>query len=317
MRCRALVRRWPALDCGRAIARSRDASSCTSPRSTPGRAATCAAPRRVWDTLLDEYPRDLIALKVSQFVLSYLGESDGMRERVARVLPAWSADDPGYGFVLGCYAYALEESGDYRQAEDAGRRAVELDRGDIWAAHAVAHVAEMEGRLRTASIGSPTLAERVARVQQLRAAPQVARGPVSPRARAARSRARAVRSRGARRVDRRVSRRRERGLAAVAARAGGRERRRAVERAGRRAPRRTSTITRSCSSICTTSWRSPRPAIERPSREFLRVVRAVRRERAGNRGRSDGGRRAAARACGRGAPATARMATRSIELYAR
>jgi tetratricopeptide (TPR) repeat protein len=101
----------------------------------------------VWETLLDEFPRDLIALKVSQFVLSYLGESNGMRDRVARVLSSWSPNDPGYGFVLGCHAYALEESGDYRQAEEMGRRAVELDRGDIWAAHAVAHVAEMEGRL--------------------------------------------------------------------------------------------------------------------------------------------------------------------------
>ena len=103
---------------------------------------------RVWDAILDEFPRDLIALKVSQFVLSYLGESEAMRARVARVLPAWTADHPGFGFTLGCYAYALEESGDYRQAEDVGRRAVELDRGDIWAAHAVAHVAEMEGRLQ-------------------------------------------------------------------------------------------------------------------------------------------------------------------------
>lgn len=101
----------------------------------------------VWDTLLDELPRDLMALKVSQFVLSYLGESVGMRERVARVMPSWSEEHPGYGFVLGCHAYALEEAGDYRQAEDAGRRAIEIDRGDIWAAHAVAHVAEMEGRL--------------------------------------------------------------------------------------------------------------------------------------------------------------------------
>jgi len=102
---------------------------------------------RVWDTLLDEHPRDLIALKVSQFVLSYLGESERMRDRVARVLPAWTNDHRGFGFALGCHAYALEESGDYAQAEDAGRRAVALDRGDIWAAHAVAHVAEMEGRL--------------------------------------------------------------------------------------------------------------------------------------------------------------------------
>jgi tetratricopeptide (TPR) repeat protein len=101
----------------------------------------------IWDVVLDEFPRDLVALKVSQFTLSYLGESERMRDRVARVLPAWSADHPAFGFVLGCYAYALEESGDYREAEDAGRRAVALDRGDIWAAHAVAHVAEMEGRL--------------------------------------------------------------------------------------------------------------------------------------------------------------------------
>jgi tetratricopeptide (TPR) repeat protein len=101
----------------------------------------------IWDTLLDEHPRDLIALKVSQFVLSYLGESERMRDRVARVLPAWTSDHPGFGFALGCHAYALEESGDYSQAEAAGRRAVALDRGDIWAAHAVAHVAEMEGRL--------------------------------------------------------------------------------------------------------------------------------------------------------------------------
>jgi len=102
----------------------------------------------IWDTVLDEFPRDLVALKVSQFVLSYLGESQGMRERVERVIPSWNDHHPGYGFVLGCYAYAAEEAGDYRQAEEAGRRAVELDRGDIWAAHAVAHVAEMEGRLQ-------------------------------------------------------------------------------------------------------------------------------------------------------------------------
>lgn len=102
----------------------------------------------IWDTLLDEFPRDLVALKVSQFVLSYLGESDRMLDRVARVMPAWSPDIPGYGFVLGCHAYALEETGDYRQAEETGRRAVAIDRADIWAAHAVAHVAEMEGRLQ-------------------------------------------------------------------------------------------------------------------------------------------------------------------------
>ena len=140
---------------GEAHARAIEAASGTAPRREQLHVAALDAWSRgdmrgaasVWNTVLDEFPRDLIALKVSQFVLSYLGESQGMRERVARVLPSWSSQHPGYGFVLGCYAYASEEAGDYRQAEEAGRRAVELDRGDIWAAHAVAHVAEMEGRL--------------------------------------------------------------------------------------------------------------------------------------------------------------------------
>jgi tetratricopeptide (TPR) repeat protein len=101
-----------------------------------------------WDVLLTEFPRDLLALRVSQFVLSYLGESQRMRYTIARALPAWDASVPGYGYVLGCYAYGLEEAGEYAQAEEMGRKAVEINRQDIWAAHAVTHVAEMQGRLR-------------------------------------------------------------------------------------------------------------------------------------------------------------------------
>ena len=101
-----------------------------------------------WDALLADHPRDVLAIRVSQFVLSYLGETQRMRDAVTRVLPSWDPAVPGYGCVLGCYAYALEEAGDYAAAEALGRRAVELDPEDIWAAHAVAHVREMQGRLR-------------------------------------------------------------------------------------------------------------------------------------------------------------------------
>jgi tetratricopeptide (TPR) repeat protein len=100
-----------------------------------------------WDATLDDSPRDIVALKVSQFVLSYLGESARMQESVERVLPSWDATVPGYGFVLGCHAYALEEMGHYEGAEATGRRAIEINPKDIWAAHAVAHVAEMQGRM--------------------------------------------------------------------------------------------------------------------------------------------------------------------------
>jgi tetratricopeptide (TPR) repeat protein len=99
-----------------------------------------------WATLLGEHPRDLLAIRVSQFVLSYLGDSTGMRSAVRSVLPAWDEGDPGYGHLLGCLAYAEEETGGYRAAEAAGLEAVNRDREDIWAAHAVAHVREMEGR---------------------------------------------------------------------------------------------------------------------------------------------------------------------------
>jgi hypothetical protein len=58
---------------------------------------------------------------------------------VERVIPAWSEDVPGYSTILACRCFAQEEAGNYLGAEPAGRRAIELDPGDLWAAHAVAH----------------------------------------------------------------------------------------------------------------------------------------------------------------------------------
>jgi tetratricopeptide (TPR) repeat protein len=69
-----------------------------------------------------------------------------LRDRIARVLPQWSRDLPGYHAVLGMHAFGLEETGLYARAETAGRRAVELEPRDAWAWHAVAHVLEMQTR---------------------------------------------------------------------------------------------------------------------------------------------------------------------------
>jgi tetratricopeptide (TPR) repeat protein len=101
-----------------------------------------------WDAIAGEHPRDMLALKLAQYGYFYAGESERMLGVLVRALPAWDQGLPGYGFLLGCHAFALEEIGDYRAAEHAGRDAIERNPADIWAAHAVAHVFEMAGRPR-------------------------------------------------------------------------------------------------------------------------------------------------------------------------
>ena len=91
-------------------------------------------------------PRDLPAIQFAQLSDFFLGYSQMLRDRVARVLPHWDRAVPNYGFVLGMHAFGLEECGDYAQAESAGRDAFALDGRDAWAVHAVAHVMEMQGR---------------------------------------------------------------------------------------------------------------------------------------------------------------------------
>ena len=76
----------------------------------------------------------------------FQGDQVNLRDVVARVLPAWPRGVPGASFVEAMYAFGLEECGDYGAAERHGRAALDVQRRDVWAAHAVIHVLEMEGR---------------------------------------------------------------------------------------------------------------------------------------------------------------------------
>jgi len=115
----------------------------------------CAA----FEEILRDYPQDILALKLANYLYFYLGDAANVRDSAARVLPAWDEGAPGFGHVLALHAFGLEETGDYAAAERAGRRATEIDPADPWAVHAVAHVMEMQDRAAEGAAWIETLAE--------------------------------------------------------------------------------------------------------------------------------------------------------------
>ncbi len=106
---------------------------------------------RRWDALLLEHPRDALALQWAQLWDFYRGDASGLRLRPARALPEWDTADPLQPYVLGLYAFGLEECNLYPQAEEAGRQALQANPRVPWAVHAVAHVMEMQGRFEEGS----------------------------------------------------------------------------------------------------------------------------------------------------------------------
>ena len=101
---------------------------------------------RVLEDVSIVYPCDALALQAGHSIDFFRGDSRMLRDRIARALPAWSKSIPGFHALLGMHAFGLEETGDYAQAEKQGRRAVELQRRDTWAWHAVAHTYEMRNQ---------------------------------------------------------------------------------------------------------------------------------------------------------------------------
>ncbi|MEJ8475230.1 tetratricopeptide repeat protein [Roseibium algae] len=91
-------------------------------------------------------PRDALILKLIHAFRFVLGDSAGMRSSIENVFESYDADHPSYGYVQGCRAFSLEETGDYKQAELLGRKGLEYAPNDAWGLHAVAHVHDMTNR---------------------------------------------------------------------------------------------------------------------------------------------------------------------------
>ena len=100
----------------------------------------------ILEQLLEQYPQDILALKIAHHLHFYSGDAVQMQRSIARAAKHYAPDHPLYGYILGMHSFGLEESGEYREAEKLGRQAVELNPDDQWAAHAVTHVMQMESR---------------------------------------------------------------------------------------------------------------------------------------------------------------------------
>jgi hypothetical protein len=96
----------------------------------------------IWEAILVEQPTDALALRFAQDAYFFLGQSQAIRDSAARALPAFDRGHPLTSFVLGAYAFGLEETGELGHAEEAARQALALNPKDAWATHALAHVFE-------------------------------------------------------------------------------------------------------------------------------------------------------------------------------
>ncbi|MDZ7710189.1 MAG: tetratricopeptide repeat protein [Roseovarius sp.] len=98
---------------------------------------------REMEAILTRWPEDALAMKISHAIRFILGDRHGMRASVEALLPAYDAANPARGYLFGCHAFCLEETGEYARAETAGRLGLSLSPDDAWGLHAVAHVFDM------------------------------------------------------------------------------------------------------------------------------------------------------------------------------
>lgn len=98
------------------------------------------------ETVLHAFPQDTATVKLSHGIRFMLGDSEGMRRSVERVLDAHGPDHACRGYLLGCHAFTLEETGEYARAEATGFEGLRFAADDAWGLHAVAHVHDMTSR---------------------------------------------------------------------------------------------------------------------------------------------------------------------------
>lgn len=84
---------------------------------------------------------DLAAVRFAHDVYLHVGDADRRLRSSGRAAERF-AENRAHAYVLGQYAFALEEAGHYDEAERVGWESLEVNELDLWAMHALAHVYE-------------------------------------------------------------------------------------------------------------------------------------------------------------------------------
>ena len=98
---------------------------------------------RIHEEMVAEWPRDIVAGKIGQLHAFNCGDAPALL-RIGEQLRAANRHNR---FVRAMHAFGLEECNRIDEAEALARSALELDRRDPWAHHAVAHCLEARGRM--------------------------------------------------------------------------------------------------------------------------------------------------------------------------
>jgi len=107
-----------------------------------------AARAAAWEHILIDWPMDLLAYRQYTGTLFWSGDKRHQAEVTSGMASHWDPATPGYGHFLSAHSFAMEEIGQYAVAEQAARNALAINPQDLWALHALAHVIEMQGRVR-------------------------------------------------------------------------------------------------------------------------------------------------------------------------
>ena len=99
--------------------------------------------QKIHEDMANEWPRDLMSAKLGQLHAFNHGDAEGILRIGDRILPANSENH----YVWAMHAFGLEECNRLDEAETAARKAIEMERRDPWAHHAVAHCLEARGKM--------------------------------------------------------------------------------------------------------------------------------------------------------------------------